>query len=95
MSNHIRVPQVLGDSSQAMDKWFEALYVEGFLFNPDDSPEDIVQLSNGEPTFTENECRVLRESLDRLFSHHGETVYDTALKYFYRAVGITPEHANA
>lgn len=95
MRNHIRVPQLRDESSQAMNNWFETLSVGGFLFHPDECPEDIVQVTTGEPTFTENECRVLRESLDRLFLYHGDTVYDVALKHFYRAVGFTPEYVSA
>ena len=95
MKNQLRVPQLPGKSLVAMDRWFNRLYVDGLLFNPDDRPEDIVAIDTGEPTFTESECQVLNASLDRFFEYHGDKVYEVALKYFYKAVGITPEFASA
>ena len=94
MKNQLRVPQLPGKTRVAMDRWFDQLYVDGLLFNPDDRPEDIVVIGTGEPTFTEKECQVLNESLDRLFKYHGDNVYHVALKYFHKAMGITPEYAS-
>ena len=95
MKNQPRIPKIPGKSSFALDRWFRQLYVAGLLFNPDDRPEDIVVIGTGEPLFTEQECLVLTESIDRLFECHGEKVYDVALKYFYKAVGITPDYSIA
>lgn len=88
MKTQNRVPQILGMSQVAMDRWFNQLYLDGLLFNPDDQPKDIFVISTGQPTFTEEECLVLNESLDRLFMYHGDKVYDVALKYCHRAMGI-------
>ncbi|MDO9148923.1 MAG: hypothetical protein Q7U52_14915 [Hydrogenophaga sp.] len=95
MKNQLRVPDMPGKSSVAMDRWFAQLFADGLLFNPDDHPEDIVEIGTGEPTFTEKECQVLNASLDRLFKCHGDKVYDVALNYFHKAMGITPRYANA
>lgn len=91
MKNQSRIPQISGKSSFSLDRWFKQLYDAGLLFNPDDQPEDIVVFGTGESVFTERECLILTESLDRLFQCHGDKVYDVALKYFYKAVGITPD----
>lgn len=95
MKNQLHVPQLPGKNLVAMDRWFDQLYVDGLLFNPDDRPEDIVVIDTGEPTFTESECQVLNASLDRLFEYHGDKVYDVALNYFHKALGITPIYTSA
>lgn len=95
MKNQLRVPQLPGKNLVAMDRWFDPLYVDGLLFNPDDRPEDIVVFDTGKPTFTESECQVLNASLDRFFEYHGDKVYDVALKYFNKAIGITLTYTSA
>lgn len=95
MKDQLRVPQLSGKSRADMDRWFDQLYIDGLLFNPDDPPEEIVLIGTGEPTFSENECQVLNESLNQLFKYHGDRVYDVALKYFHKAVGITPAFSSA
>jgi len=95
MSKQIRIPDAPGKSALALERWFYKLHQAGLLFNPDDAPEEIVSISTGEPVFTADECHVLSESLNRLFAYHGDKVYDVALKYFHRAMGITPELAPA
>lgn len=94
MRNNLRVPSLKGKSINEMHRWFQTLYVDGLLFNPDDRPEDIVVVGTFEPTFTEIECQVLNESLDRLFAYHGDKVYDVARKYFYKAAGIAPDYTS-
>lgn len=93
MKNQLRIPKIPGKSTLALDRWFRQLHVAGLLFNPDDRPEDIVVVGTGESLFTEQECLVLTESIDRLFECHGEKVYGVALKYFYKALGITPDYS--
>lgn len=94
MTNHVRVPKLLGESVQAMNQWFEMLCSEGLLFHPDDRPQDIVVLKTGEPTFSATECMVLSESLARLFQYHGDKVYDVALEFCQKSIGIDPEYAS-
>lgn len=95
MKNHLRIPDVPRESEAAMNRWFQKLYASGLFFNPDDRPEDIVVMKTGESLFTEQECLVLNASVKRLFEIHGDRVYDVALKYAHRAVGITPDYVNA
>ena len=95
MSTHIRIPDVPGKSVFALERWFYKLNQAGLLFNPDDAPEEIVSIATGQPVFSAAECKVLTESIDRLFEYHGDKVYEVAIKYFHRAMGITPELAPA
>ena len=54
----------------------------GLLFCLDDRPEDIVQIANGLPTFTPDECAELRSILSRLFASLGDTVLELAFDIF-------------
>jgi hypothetical protein len=92
MQNQVRVPELPGKSRFALERWFHRLSVSGLLFNPDDRPESIISNDTGEQLFSAAECRILNESLDRLFEHHGDTVREVALKYFYKATGIKPDY---
>lgn len=95
MNTKTRVPAVPDASRLALDRWFNKLYQNGLLFHPDDSPESIVCIATGEPTFTRQECAVLNAGLDVLFERHGDAVYEVALKYSYKAIGFKPDYAEA
>jgi hypothetical protein len=94
MQNQVRVPELPGKSRFALERWFYKLNASGLLFNPDDRPESIIYNDTGEQLFSAAECRILNESLDRLFEHHGDTVREVALKYFYKATGIKPDYTS-
>lgn len=83
-----RIPVITGKSSFALARWFGKLTASGLLFHPDDRPENIISIETKEPTFTEEECATLNESLELLFDLHGDLVYDVALSYLQRAMGI-------
>jgi hypothetical protein len=91
MQNQVRIPELPGKSHFALEQWFYKLNASGLLFNPDDRPESIIANDTGEQLFSADECRILNESLDRLFEHHGDTVRKVALKYFHKAMGIHPD----
>lgn len=95
MTTKSRVPAVPNTSRFALEHWFNKLYLNDLLFHPDDSPESIVCVATGEATFTPQECEILNAGLDVLFEHHGDAVYEVALRYTYKAIGFTPEHAEA
>ena len=92
MQNKVRVPELPGKSRFALERWFYKLNASGLLFNPDDRPESIISNDTGEQLFSAAECRILNESLDRLFEHHGDTVREVALKCFYKSTGIKPDY---
>lgn len=93
MKTKLRIPAVTGNSRFAMERWFHKLYVNNVLFHPDDSPENIVDIVTGAPTFTAEECVVLNKGKDLLFGQHGDEVYEVGMKYFRKAMGFKPEHA--
>lgn len=86
-----RIPVLRGKSRFALEHWYQSLYRAGLLFNPDDAPEDIVFTETDEPVFTSDECLTLREGIQFLFDHHGDRVYEVALKYTYKAMGLREE----
>jgi hypothetical protein len=88
MKTRTRIPAIPGSSKFALARWFGRLNAAGLLFHPDDKPENIISIETREPTFTAVECSVLSESLEILFHHHGDLVYDVALSYAQRLMGI-------
>lgn len=89
-----RIPEVPNGSYFAMNRWFYKMYLAGLLYHPDDPAETIVQIATGEATFTPEECDELNEAVNVMFEHHGDAVYDCGLKYFHKALGITPDYTN-
>lgn len=83
-----RIPVITGKSTFALARWFGRLTSSGLLFHPDDLPENIISVETKEPTFTKEECDALNESLEILFDLHGDLVYDVALSYLQRVMGI-------
>jgi hypothetical protein len=95
MQNKVRVPKIPGNSRFALERWFYKLYTDDLLFNPDDRPENIVHTGKDEPFFSAEECVILNQSLDHLFERHGDTVYEVALKYFSKRMGVQPDYSYA
>lgn len=73
-----RIPNLIGTRRTAAKRWIQKMHGLGLLFCLDDRPEDIVQIANGLPTFTPNECAELRSILSRLFTSLGDTVLELA-----------------
>jgi hypothetical protein len=88
MKKNNRIPAITGQSTFALARWFGRITASGLLFHPDDRPENIISIETKEPTFTEEECAALNESLELLFDLHGDLVYDVALSYLQRTIGI-------
>lgn len=95
MEHQVRVPKIPGNSRFALERWFYKLYTDDLLFNPDDRPENIVYAGKDEPFFSSEECVILNQSLDILFEQHGDMVYEVAIKYFHKKMGIQPDYAYA
>lgn len=94
MTTASRIPEVPNSSYFAMNRWFYKMYLAGLLYHPDEPAETIVKISTGEPTFTQEECMKLNKAVSVMFEHHGDAVYGCGLKYFHKALGITPDYAN-
>lgn len=89
-----RIPKISNSSYFAMNRWFYKMYLTGFLYHPDEPAENIVQISTGEPLFNSEECVELNKAVDLMFKHHGDAVYSCGIKYFHKALGITPDYTN-
>jgi hypothetical protein len=94
MKTTSRIPKVPNGSYFAMNRWFHRMYLAGLLYHPDEPAETIVKIDTGERTFTREECIELDRAVEVMFEHHGDAVYDCGLKYFYKALGITPDYTN-
>ena len=90
-----RIPALPNKSFFAMNRWFYKMHLAGLLYHPDDPAETIINLANGQPTFTPEECLELNQAVDFMFDHHGDKVYDVGLHYFHKAMGIKPEYSEA
>lgn len=90
-----RIPALPNKSFFAMNRWFYQMHLAGLLYHPDDPAETIINLANGQPTFTAEECGELNQAVDFMFDLHGDKVYDVGLHYFHKAMGIKPEYSEA
>lgn len=82
-----RVPLITGASRKAVFTWLTALHKGGLLFCLDDKPEDLVSISNGLRTFSNDEAKEVSKILSRLFEKprdelHG-LAFDVVSKTFY------------
>ena len=89
-----RIPEVPNRSYFAMNRWFYKMYHARLLYNPDERAEDIVSIETGDPTFTPEECSKLNQAVAVMFEQHGDMVYEVGLRYFHKALGITPVYEN-
>lgn len=48
------------------------------LCHPDDDPRELVQIVDGRPTFTSEECKEVTQVFQRMFIEHGDVVYELA-----------------
>lgn len=81
-----RVPELLGDSREAMDAWFGEMVRRGIFFNPDDAPGEIVYVDGGKPMFSRAECTKLEGIIGGFFTKHASTVHEVALRHMLRAI---------
>lgn len=88
-----RIPPKPGKAYFAMHHWFYKMYKADLLFNPDDSPENIVEIETGKPAFTAEECAELNEIIKSLFENHGDAVYDCCIKYAHKEIDFKPDDA--
>lgn len=95
MQTTARIPEVPNSSYFAMNRWFYKMYRAGLLYNVDDPAETIVEIVSGKPVFTAEECEKLNQAVDVMLEKHGDKVYEVGLRYFHKALGITPNYASA
>ena len=83
--NDLRIPE-LTTTPGGVRTWFEQMAQRDLLFHPDDAPEGIVDVRNGESVFSDAECRDLRKKLHAMFEVLGDDVYEAAWPVFRRAL---------
>ena len=68
--------------------WFAEMSKRDLLFHPDDAPENIFLLSDGEPFFSTHECRLINNILDDMFSKFGDDVYEAAYPVYMKRMRV-------
>jgi hypothetical protein len=80
-----RIPALTNNSRTAARKWFTQMHRSELLFHPDNNPYELVQIADGSPTFTSQECEEASQALKLMFLHHGDAVYELAMDVVSRA----------
>jgi|JI6StandDraft_1071083.scaffolds.fasta_scaffold1178141_1 hypothetical protein len=91
MKTSSRIPDLPNASAFAMNRWFYKMHKAGLLYHPDEPAETIVNIVNGSPTFTSDECRSLNAAVARMLEVHGDRVYDVCLRHAQQAMRIKPQ----
>lgn len=89
-----RIPTLTNNSRPAAQTWLTQMHARELLFHPDNNPYELVQVSDGSPTFTPQECQQATQALKRMFLHHGDAVYEMAMDVVSRTFH-TPAERNA
>lgn len=55
-------------TAQEAKAYLKELYDNDLLFHLDDDPADMVRVSDGEPTFTIEECEMVSQRISEVFS---------------------------
>jgi hypothetical protein len=74
-----RIPTLANNSRTAARKWLTQMHESELLFHPDNNPYELVQIADGSPTFTPQECEEASQALKLMFLHHGDAVYELAM----------------
>ena len=86
--NTSRIPNFTDKSFDGMLTWFSEMSVRGLLFHPDDAPETIVSIATGEKIFTDDECRMLDNTISEMFSQFDNEAYEAAYPSFMKCMDI-------
>jgi hypothetical protein len=79
-----RIPTLSNSSRAAAREWLTQMHDSELLFHPDNNPSDLVQIADGSPTFTPQECEEASQALKLMFLHHGDAVYELAMEVLSR-----------
>lgn len=84
-----RIPKLNEISFNGASIWFNRLQKQNLLFHPEDDPVNIVQISNGLPTFTLaeiNELHLFIDELENIIGH--EQLIEAAYPAFMSAFSL-------
>lgn len=79
-----RIPNFAENTFDGMLLWFAEMSQRELLFHPDDSPDQIVNIRTGAPTFSSDECGEIESILSRMFDTFGNGVHEAAYPVFMR-----------
>ncbi|MES2237488.1 MAG: hypothetical protein V4500_07030 [Pseudomonadota bacterium] len=89
MQTHSRIPKLNAVSFDGALMWFSEMQCQNLLFHPEDDPAEIVRISDGTRTFSNQEVMELRFFLDELEMGIGhEKMIEAAYPIFMNACGI-------
>lgn len=80
-----RIPQFIDKTCVGMQWWFAELTAKRLLFQPDDSPCDIMSIQDAQPIFTPEDCIELEHLLDGMFATFKDQVHEAAYQIFMSA----------
>jgi hypothetical protein len=84
-----RIPKLNEVSFDAALIWFSEMQCQNLLFHPEDDPAEIVRISDGMRTFSNQEVIELRFLLEKLETGIGhERMIEAAYPIFMNAFGI-------
>jgi hypothetical protein len=83
-----RIPDFANKSHEAMSIWFAEMSLRGLLFHPEDVPDSIYTIANGERAFTTEECTKLDGIMSEMFALFGADVCEACYPIFMRAAGL-------
>jgi len=86
--NDSRIPEYVGSTFDDMLTWFAEMSVRELLFHPEDRPQDIINIANGEPFFSEYECSKLTTILSSMYEQFGDDVCNAAYPIFMNRMGL-------
>ena len=85
--NESRIPEYSNKTFDGMLTWFAEMSVRELLFHPEDRPEDIIIIADGEPVFSDIECQQINIILGYMFEQFGDGVCDAAYPVFMKRMG--------
>lgn len=89
MQMQSRIPKLNAVSFDGALMWFSEMQRQNLLFHPEDDPAEIVRISDGMRTFSNQEVMELRFFLEELEMGIGhERVVEAAYPIFMNACGI-------
>lgn len=89
MQTQSRIPKLTEVSFNEASLWFSNMHMQEVLFHPEDDPAEIVAISDGTRTFSDEEVSEIRVVLDTLESSIGhEKVINAAYPVFMGAFGL-------
>jgi hypothetical protein len=83
-----KIPEYTNNSFDGMLAWFAEMSVRELLFHPEDRPEDIVIIANGEPMFSSTECQQINMILETMYEQFGDMVCEAAYPIFMKRMGL-------